>query len=526
MTRENSVIRNWIPERLIVPLLAISLLPHLMLLSMFSLNSTFTASFLDVEADDLQFMFSMAYGLIVCGLFLHNRLFGAINVKAYLLLMTMLNILVLMGMTVTTNPQAMLVLRFLQGPMTLFEGAIILPILMSHIKSRNAKFIGYAVLYGLMLTSDKFTTSIIKFAIENYSHNVMVYSLVALHVMALLIYLLIFNSKRMFPKIPLYQLNLSGVMLMVICLISGAYFFIYGKRYDWFDSPRIVIALGLCILCAALFVLFQMTSKRPLYHFSVLKSKRVVFGIFIFFIFYILRSGMGNIYQVMSVVWKWPWEYILKVQYINVAGSVLGVVISYLLFARQLSFRRIFVTGFLLLAVSMLWFSFLFYPDTTVGAIGIPLFLEGVGQGIIFTPLVFFMIGSVHASISSHASQTGTAIRFWSTTIGFALMQNLLLYLSTKYEFLLTKNLDQTHPVFQGAWSSLMDNWSAAHLENDAVHLSVMTLKAKLAAQALLIANMEIFRWLAIVGFGVFMLILLYRPLLFAWKRRHGQLRF
>lgn len=523
MPANHSIFKAWVPKKWIIPVLVVAMFPHLMLLTMFSMNSTFTASFLDIDVDDLQFMFSMAYALIVCAMFLHGRLFSAMNVRTYLLVMTLLNIIVLLGMTCTTNRQAILTLRFIQGPLALFEGSIILPILMGQFKTPHAKFLGYSILYTYMLTSDKITTSIIKFAIEYYDHNTMVYVIILFHVAALFVYLLLFNHNRAFPKKPLYQLNLAGVLMMVISLISGAFFLIYGKRYDWFESELIIAALVSCLFFGILFVLHQLTSKRPLFHFGIFRSKRVVCGALLFVCFYLIRSGMSNIYQVMGTVWKWPWEYVLRVQYINVLGTILGVGSAYFLFTKQVSNRIVFAVGFFLLSVSMFGFSFLFYPDGSVETIGIPLFLEGFSQGFLFTPLVFFMVGAVNPSFSSHASQAGTAVRFWTTTGGFALMQNLLLYLTTKYEFLLTANLDVSSPVFQDNWNALFTNNISTKLVDQASRLSALSLNTSLSNQALLIANEEIFVALSCLGLAVVLLVILSKPLYRAWHSLSGR---
>lgn len=498
MSAATSIINKWVPHRLVVPLLVLALFPHLMLLSLFSMNATFTASFLDIEPDDLQFLFAIAYATIIGGLFIYTRLWEAFNVRSYCLLATILNIIVLVAMTMTTNRQLILVLRFIQGPLALFEGVILLPVIMSNIRSTHAKFMGYIILYFMMMTSDKFSTSIVKFAIEHYTHEVMFCVVIGFHCIALLIYLLVLNSNRMFPKKPLYQLHIGGIILLMFSLLSGAFFFIYGKRLNWFDSQLIVLALISCLFFAALFIFHQKTSKRPLYHFEVFKSERVVLGVILFFVFYLMRSSLSNVYQVMGLVWKWPWEYILEIQYINVAGTFLGSIIAYLLFTREVSFKRIFIIGFIFICVSMYWFSCLFLPDTTVESIGKPLFLEGVGQGVIFAPLVFYMLGSVHMGLTTNVSQTGTAIRFWTTTIGFSLMQNLVWMFSAKYELLLTQNLQLTQQVYQQEWSSVFEKYGAPYLINDANHLSGAIIKEKIVKQALLLANTEIFRGLFI----------------------------
>lgn len=477
------------------------------------MNSTFTASFLDLDVDDLQFLFSMAYALIVCGFFIHTRFFHFFNVRNYLLLMTMLNVVVLFALTLTTNKELVFILRFLQGPLTIFEAIILIPIIISNIKNKNGQLIAYSFLYGLILSGDKFATSIVKFAIQNYNHNMMIYTVMVLHVVALTIYVFFFNQNRMFPRKPLYQLNLGGIFLMMISLISGAFFFVYGKRYNWFESSYIVIAFAATFIFSGLFIIHQRTTKRPLFNFEVFKSERVIIGVILFFVFYILRSAMSNIYQVMATVWHWHWEYVLEIQYFNVAGSITGIVTSFFLIKNKVDFRIIFSLGFTLLAFSMLWFSYLFYPEIQVSAIAPALVLQGLSQGMLFTPLVFYIIGSVHPNFAGSASHAGVATRFWTTTIGFSVMQNVVLYLTTKHQFSMVKNLDKSSPIFQEQWNNLYNKNVATHLPNDAELLSVGVLKTKLFNQALLVSNTEIFRTLFILGIITAIIIVLYRPL-------------
>ncbi|QES93258.1 hypothetical protein F0358_11330 [Empedobacter brevis] len=510
---QQTIFNKWVHKKLIIPILVMALFPHMMLLTIFNMNSTFTASFLDLEVDDLQFLFSLAYAAIVCSLFVHVRFFHFFNIRNLLLFMTSLNILILFGMTLTTNTQLILVLRFLQGPLTLLEGSILVPIIMSTLNTKHARIIAYSCLYGFMLTGDKFATSMVKFAIENYDHNMMVYVIMSFHMIALAIYLFLFNQNRMFPKMPLYQLNLGGIFLMLISLISGAFFFVYGKKFLWFESPLILTAFCLMLVFGGMFILHQRSAKRPLFHFEVFKSKRVLLGIFIFFVFYVMRSCMSNLYQVMGMVWKWPWEYVLQIQYNNVIGTIAGVLVAAFMLMKKVDFKIIFIIGFAVLSISILWFSYLFSPDTSTEAIIPPLFLEGVGQGIVFTPLVLFMVGSVHPTISGNVSLVGTAMRFWSTTIGFSIMQNALLYLTTKHQFLMTKNLDQTNPIFQEQWNSLLNKNSASNLSNEAEIISTTVLKTKLYDQALLISNIEVFRTLFVLGISLVLLFVIYRPL-------------
>lgn len=505
----NTVFKRWIPEKLILPLLIISLFPHIMLLSLFSLNSTFTASFLDIETDDIQFLFSLAYASIVCGLFVNVRLFHFFNIRSFVLVMTIVNILILLLMASTKDINLLMILRVIQGPTALFEGVILMPLMISRIKGEHARYISFSILYAWMLTGDKFATSTVKFAIENFTQQMIYFIIIGFHLLTLLIFVIITNHNRMFPKKPLYKMNLGGVFMMLICLIAGAYFLIYGKKLYWFESFKITIAFVTSLVFAGLFLWHEKNTKRPLFHFEIFRSKRVLAGLAMFFFFYIIRASLGNIYQVMGQVWKWPWDYVLKIQYFNVAGSIIGVLSATLMMKFKLHYKYIFFIGFGLLAGSMLYFSYLFYPDVRQELVASGLFIEGLGQGVLFCPLVFFMLGSVHPSITGSVSQGGTAIRFWTNTIGFSIMQNVMLYLTTKHQILMTKNLDVTNTYFQKEWNELYGKFEASHLTNETIQLTVGSLKARLYNQALLVSNIELFRTLFVVALTVALFILI-----------------
>lgn len=513
MENSSSIFNKWVPEKLKVPLLTFAVFPHLMLLRIFNLNTTFTASFLDMDVDDLQFMFGTPYATLICGLFINGRFFEAFNIRSYLLLMTMLNIVVLFAISLTTNQELLVLLRLIQGPLIVFEGTIIIPILMSCLKTRHARLIANSILYAYMLTNDKLTTYIVKFAIDYYNHNTVLYAIMGFHMLLLPIFLFLFNNNRMFAKKPLYQLNLGGIALIAIAMVSGVFFLVYGKKHNWFESEMIMLSFVTSIVFCGLFILHQKTTRRPIFHFEIFRSERVILGMLMFFAYAVIRSSLSNVFQVMLSVWKWHWEYVLDIQYINVFSCLAGLLVAFILIIKNISYRAIFAVGFFILACSLLWFSFVFYPDTTLLEIGIPIALDGFAQGFLFTPIVFYMIGSVNPSIIGSTSQIGTAVRYLSGIVGYSIMQNSLLYLTNKNQLALTKNLDVSNPIFQTHWEELFSKFSATHLSNEATELAAKSIHGQLYNQALLLSNIEIFTALFVVTILIFISIVVYAPL-------------
>jgi len=480
------------------------------------MNSTFTASFLDVDVDDLQFIFSIAYATIVCGLCINERLFHFFNIRSYLLIMSIINIIVLLLLSISSNKDLVYVLRAIQGTSGYLQSCIAVPLIMSRLSNPYSRLLGNSFLYCFVMTGATFSTSIVKFAIENYNYNMMIYTVVFFHIIALVIYTFLLSHGRLYPKKPLYQLNLPGYLLLMFSLISGAYVLIYGKRYYWFESSYIITAFtGFCIF-SGIFILQQLTSKKPIFHFSILRSERVVLGVLFFLVFYIFKSTMSNVYQVMNVVWKWHWEFVLEIQYYNCYGVFIGAFISYIMIVKSCSYKIVFALGFFCLSISMLWFSYLLVPDAKPSEVIPPLFIEGLGQGILFAPILQYMVGSVHANYSMNTMQAAVAARYWSSTIGFSIMQNLVLYLTTKHQFYMTENLDVTKSFFQEQWDAIFQKEITTHLYNDTVSLTSQQLQTKLFNQALLISDLQIFRTLFVIGILMMILILVYQPL----KRR------
>ena len=75
----------------------------------------------------------------------------------------------------------------------------------------------------------------------------------------------------------------------------------------------------------------------------------------------------------------------------------------------------------------------------------------------------------------------------------------------------MTTNFDQSNSVYQNQFEALFSKNSITHLSDESTSLTVGTLKDKLANQALLISNIEIFRILFAIGFTVVIAIIIYK---------------
>ncbi len=509
---KDTIYRMWVPDWVKLPLLVLAMFPHLMLMSLFHSNSTFSASFLGIEPEDVQYLLSLMYGSVVVTLMIFSRLFAFFRVRSYIILMCSISIFILMLLVVIKDFNAIRILRIIEGIFGVLEGACFLPLIIGQLKTRHARMIAYLFLYATMLTGGTITTSIVKSAIIDYGWKEMIYLFMAFHLIVLFIVTALFNKNRLLPKLPLYQIDFASCLFLLVALHCGSFALLYGHKLYWFDSPQIIITFALFLIFSGLFILKQLQEKRPIFHFTVIRYRNVVAGVLLFFIFYILRSGVNNVYGTMSNVWQWPWEYVLNVQYINVAGTLLGIISSGYLLTRDVRSKIIFGIGFLLFAIDCAWFTFVFSPDVTLLAVGAPLFVQGIAQGWLFTPLVMYLITGLPANLVGNGSLMGTSVRFWTTNIGFAVMQNASFFLNKVHYSNLQQNIVPYSANVQQVVSGFMRKYLPTHNYQIATMLTNNKLDGMVRKQSILLSNMEIFTYLSYLALFTFLMILLMKP--------------
>ena len=227
---------------------------------------------------------------------------------------------------------------------------------------------------------------------------------------------------------------------------------------------------------------------------------RVAIGLFA--IFYIIRFGYVGIYTTMVQIWKWPWEYVVNFQFINVGGVFIGVIASGILLIKGASSKIIFAVGFLILSFNSHLISCLFDTDVDTFAAGKTVFIQGVAQGWLFTPLVMYIIGGVPADYVNNATMLATATRFWFTNIGFALSQNLMYFFQEKNYDALKSSIDITRPLIADEVQNKQEVYEQVFTTNTSELLMQNDFANMLYEQANLLASKQLFTlyfWLGLI---------------------------
>ncbi|CAA9195847.1 efflux MFS transporter permease [Flavobacterium collinsii] len=504
---DKSIFKSWVPNWAIIIILFVCLLHSMILLGVYSSNVTYAASFLDIEAEDLQFAMCVTYGTLLATILIESRFSNYFPAKNYLMMLYVLIAVTIIASGYVTNFAVFIMLRVLEGILMALPVMILRQLLVERFNSKNAIIIGFSFYYGSLLLATPFIMNIAVWFLDHYDWKYMLYVSGMLQIINVFLILVTFNSHRITKKIPLYQIDFLSFVLVLTSIISGAYFFVYAERKYWFESSQLILSLIICLITGGLFIFRQLLVKRPSFNFEVFKYANLRIGFLLFFLFYIARATLSLCHSVMFTIWNWDPSRVAGVQYINGLGNVIGLVLAAIFLMRSMATKYIFMIGFALLAVYHFWFTFLFVPDVSLSDILIPYILQGIAVGVLFVPLVLFTVTAVPGKLMTSSGIIGVSGRFWGSTIGFCIMQNAQVFLNKKHFLKLSQFVTGENPEAQQTIAATTQSFIAkGYSVDNANTLALKKVFTTVAKQATLLSDMEIY---TAVGYSLVILVVL-----------------
>ncbi|MBK0371298.1 MFS transporter [Flavobacterium agrisoli] len=504
---QSSIFKSWVPNWAIIGILFVCLLHSMILLGVYTSNVAYAASFLDIEPEDLQFAMCVTYGTLLATVLIESRFSSFFPTKNYLMAVFSLIGMTIMASAYVTHFAIFIILRMVEGVLMALPVITIRQLLIERFNSKNAVIIGFTFYYGSLLLSTAFIMNIAVWFLDHYDWKYMLYVSGFLQIINVLLIMITFKGHRITKKIPLYQVDWIGYILVLTAILSGAYFFVYAEKKYGLQSTEMVLMLMLSLITSGLFVFRQYTHKRPSFDLNVLRYANIRIGFVLFFLFYISRATLSLCHSAMYSIWHWEPARVAAVQYINGFGNVIGLVLAAYFLMKAMPTKYIFIMGFTLLTIYHFWFTFLFVSDIALEDLLIPYVLQGIGVGLLFVPLVLFMVSSAPEKLAAASGTVAVSGRFWGSTIGFCIMQHASVYLHKKHFLKLSQWVTPNSPETQDALSKATQGFMAkGYTPDDAHTLAIKKVFGTLSQQSTLLANMEIF---TIVGYALVLLIIL-----------------
>lgn len=428
MNKTAPIFKFWAPEWLIKLSILLLLLSSVLLFALSTADGTAAAGYYGMEPADVQFSLLLFYAAVASFAGVERRFFERIITKDYLLICIVLEILIAYFCYHTREIWLVFTFRFLQGIVNCGITSICLTLLFGRLKSEHSREVGYTIFYGMILCVSPVTALFAAPIVENFEYNVLYKAIIFCFLPSAALLFSILNRVHLIRKKPLYQLDWASFLLFVVMLVLIAYVLIYGQQKDWLEDQSIVYSIIAIISLFVLSILRQRALKRPTVDLSMFKYRNFSIGIVFLVILYLIRGAFTLTSTYFITVLGMDSLHANELMIFNILGIIVGSYIAIRFLILQKMLRVLWISGFALLMVFFAMMCFLFATEADAETFILPLFLQGLGAGMVMSPIVMFIVSAVPPQLGQSAASVGVFVRFSTFSLSLALMNYFQLY--------------------------------------------------------------------------------------------------
>lgn len=447
MSNQIPLFKWWVPEWLIKITLFIVLLPSLVLFFLPLSNINAAAGYNGIEPADVQFTVVVFYAGYASFFSLEQRFFRFLATRQYFFIITFIQLITSFICFSTPHLLLLLLARFVQGMAFTCTVNLSLALIYNRLTSERAREIGYAVFFGMLICIIPFNNFVTADIIDAFNFNTLYKCAIFSYIPSLLLVGGMMNNIRLNAKFPLYQLDWASFVLYAVVLCLFGYMMVYGQEYYWLEDNRIRGAAGGALFLLLIYILRQWHMKRPYFHLKIFSYRNFKVGALLLFILYICRftSNITNAYFA-TVLGLDPF-HIAHLTLFNIAGLVLSVIISCAMVLQRHPMRRIWSLGFGALLIYHVWMIFLFNTQANETIFMLPLFLHGMGIGMLMTPTIVFVVTAAPPALGSTAAGICLLVRYAGFCVSIALINYFELFAKSSHYNAFQDTLTRLNPV-------------------------------------------------------------------------------
>ena len=340
--------KSWVPEWLIRIAIFMLLLPNLLLIVIAKTSESAACGYYGIDPNDAEYSLIVLFCSIVAFFPLQIRFANFFVTKDYLLISVILEVLTTFLCYSTRNLELLLIFRFLEGIANCCLATNCIALIFSRLKDERARVIGFSVFFGMVLCLVPFITFASAPIIDSYNYNVLYKIMIYTFIPGSLIFMVIMKRERTNDRVPLRSLDWQSYIIYASIMLLAAYILIYGQQLNWFSDIRILGAIVALVLLIVTFILRQLTLKIPYVNLTVFAYPRFILVFMLILIFYTARGTFNYIVVYLAVVLGMDPIHIGYLFLYDIAGIIIGVIISSRLLILKKSMRLILLGGFTL----------------------------------------------------------------------------------------------------------------------------------------------------------------------------------
>lgn len=447
MDRAIPIFKSWAPEWLIKIILFALILPGIVLFFLPLANINAAAGYYGSEPADIQFAVALFYAGYVGFYSLERRFFTFLAAKEYFIVFTFLQLLTNFLCYRTHEVYILFPIRFIQGMLFACSVNLSLSLMFTRLHSERAREISFSVFFGLLLCAMPFNNFVTANLIDDYNFNIVYKGALFSYLPCLVLLLVVMNNIRLNIRFPLYKLDWQSFALYSIILCLIGYIMIFGQEYYWLEDTRIRYSFIAIAGLSALSILRQRAMKRPYIDLRTFSFRNFKIGLLVLFVMYICRFASGLSSSFFATVLRFDPMHVSYINLLNLSGLIIGVIIACGMILKKKKIRHIWLPGFLLLLIFHVRMFFLFDVEADEYNYFIPLFIQGLGVGMIMVPTIVYTISSVPVSLGPSAAAICLAIRYLGFCVSIGIINYFELYEKSRHYNAFQDHLTKVDPM-------------------------------------------------------------------------------
>ncbi|MDO8913386.1 MAG: DHA2 family efflux MFS transporter permease subunit [Phenylobacterium sp.] len=275
-----------------------------------------------------------------------------------------------------------------------------------------------------------------------------------------------------------------------------------GPGRDWFDSKEIWVEAAIAVAGLWVFIVQTATSEHPFFHRDLAKDGNFIgTTVFSFLVGVLLFSTTALLPSFMQTLLGYSATQAGLASIPRGVGSLVSFLLVPTIMAR-FGPRTSLVSG-LALSVLGLWMMGGFNLEMTSSPILISGFVQGLGVGLLFSPLSKLAYVTLDQSHRVEGTIVATMARSLGSSVGISIVLAAVLRNNAAGHSELASRIDPSSPMLRDLLPSLMDPRTESGL---------WLLNSEVARQSGMIGYVNIFMWMALVVCVTVPAVFLLRP--------------
>jgi MFS transporter, DHA2 family, multidrug resistance protein len=307
------------------------------------------------------------------------------------------------------------------------------------------------------------------------------------------------------------NLDIVGIVLMVVGIGALQYLFEEGPQDDWFDSIQIRIAAFTCVVAIAAFVIRELTATAPVVNLRLFKDPTFASATIVSFVMFGMLMGSMFLLPVFA---QESLHYTATLSGIVLMPRTLAMMLMSPLVGRM--YNRVqpaFIVGFGVILFSIgSWQLSKITIDTSSTEMILPLVVTGAAFACLFVPLTTAALSKIDRHLMADAAGLNSFIRQVGGSVGLTIFATMFTNYATEARVGLATHLTILRPEVASQIAMMKAGIMAHSADPNAAGVTIVKIfTGRIYQQAAVLSFDRVFIFQGILFLGVIPLLFFLR---------------